>query len=94
MFGRPTNAHCDAIITSDEEDTADEAGRTLEEELYTRPSLPPVAGAGGAGGTPVPPTLRLSLVSSHHSLWGHRLWNAALLLAGECTHAARHELAT
>lgn len=73
----------DAII-SDEENTADEAGPALEEEQYTRPRPPSVVGGEG---TAVPPTLTLSLVSSHHSLWGHRLWNAALLLAGECTHA-------
>eukprot|EP00903_Cladosiphon_okamuranus_P011357 g10705.t1 len=61
-----------------DQDSEDDVGPALTEEDYTRPTL---SGDGGAGVTRVPPTLRLSLISSRHSLWGHRLWNAALLLA-------------
>lgn len=74
---------------SDEEaDTGDDADHPalLTEEEYTRPTPPPLPlpPSGSLGDRElVPPTLRLSLVSSRHSLWGHRLWNAALLLAGE-----------
>ncbi|CAM9360691.1 unnamed protein product, partial [Scytosiphon promiscuus] len=54
----------------------EEAGPALVEEEYSRPSTE-------KGLQSVPSKLSLSLVSSRHSLWGHRLWNAALLLAGK-----------
>ncbi|CAM9591642.1 unnamed protein product [Pylaiella littoralis] len=66
---------------SSDGDTRDEASPALEEEQYTRPQRLPLEAGAGARSTAVPPTLTLSLVSSRHSLWGHRLWNAALLLA-------------
>lgn len=58
------------ISLSSEED--EEAGPTLMEERYLR-ILPEAT----------PQALDLSLVSSRHSLWGHRLWNAAIVLAGK-----------
>ncbi|CAB1097668.1 unnamed protein product [Ectocarpus sp. CCAP 1310/34] len=72
----------DGASTSDDDDSGgEEAGPALVEEIYTR--TPPTGSAGGRGALPPrPSTLRLSLVNSRHSLWGHRLWNAALLLAG------------
>ncbi|CAN0299301.1 unnamed protein product, partial [Hapterophycus canaliculatus] len=59
--------------SSDEADAGEDVGPALVEEEYARPSI--------AGGSPLPSKLSLSLVSSRHSLWGHRLWNAALLVA-------------
>lgn len=54
-----------------------EEGSDLVEELHVR-------GRHSEGLALIsPPTLKLSLVNSRHSLWGHRLWNAAVLLAGE-----------
>eukprot|EP00752_Nemacystus_decipiens_P016803 g15037.t2 len=65
-----------------DEDTGDDGDSALTEEEYTRPAPPLKAGlSSDTRSGVVPPTLRLSLVSSRHSLWGHRLWNAALLLA-------------
>lgn len=61
---------------SDEEGKAD--GPALTEEQYTRV-------APGAS----PRTLDISLISSRHSLWGHRLWNASLLIAGERGYSDR-----
>ncbi|CAN0492123.1 unnamed protein product, partial [Ectocarpus sp. 12 AP-2014] len=71
----------DGASASDDDDSGgEEAGPALVEEEYTR--TPPTGSAGGRGALPpLPSTLRLSLVKSRHSLWGHRLWNAALLLA-------------
>ncbi|CBJ30478.1 conserved unknown protein [Ectocarpus siliculosus] len=71
----------DGASASDDDDSGgEETGPALVEEEYTR--TPPKGSAEGRGALPPrPSTLKLSLVNSRHSLWGHRLWNAALLLA-------------
>lgn len=74
-----------AYIYRSDGDEENETCPTLVEEEHVRKT--PTAGGDPTEGSslPIPPILRLSLVSSRHSLWGHRLWNAALLLAGTVT---------
>lgn len=73
--------HKSSQLSDDDDSGGEETDPALVEEEYTR--TPPMGSAEGRGALPPrPSTLRLSLVNSRHSLWGHRLWNAALLLAG------------
>ncbi|CAM9862377.1 unnamed protein product, partial [Sphacelaria rigidula] len=54
--------------------SGDDEEEAVSPELMTEKYVRALPGA-------VPSTLDLSLVCARHSLWGHRLWNAAIVLA-------------